>query len=173
MRPYEFWSNDRRFGLSVREKEMAGILALCSGAKPSETGGILVGLYTPAHDCAIVTHVTGAPPDSRSGCSWFHRGTQGLQPWLDRMWVSMRHFYLGEWHFHPGREPVPSPGDVDQMKSISESPSYRCPEPVLLIVGGDPESRWAARAYVFPRHRRFIVLPMEDRVRPESSPVGL
>src|SRR5438874_5552195 len=79
----DFWSNDRSFGLHVGEEPMWNILWLCGRSGSCETGGILVGHYTDAHNCAVVTAVSGPTADSNSGKTTFYRGTRGLQKWLD------------------------------------------------------------------------------------------
>ncbi len=154
----EFWPEDRQFGLRMTEKQLKEILRLCKQACPLETGGILIGHYTDSNDCAVVTEITNAPPDSRSGNQWFVRGVRGLQKKLDRLWQRGNGFYLGEWHFHPFGSPSPSHTDGKQMQEISKTEKYHCPEPVLLILGGDPESNWTAQAYAFPRGRKFLAM---------------
>lgn len=60
-----------------------------------------------------------------------------MQGCLDELWRrSKRRYYLGEWHFHPGGAAEPGPTDTEQMAKIMQSASYKCPEPVLLLVGG-------------------------------------
>lgn len=149
----EFWSPDCRFGLRLSWGDIRRIRALCTRAEGNETGGILTGFYTPRHDCACVTGVTGPPRDSRTGATWFHRGIVGLQHLLDRLWSETSRYYLGEWHFHPGASPEPSSVDIAQLRRIAVSPEYRCPEPVLLIIGGGPPLAWSLRTYVFPKHQ--------------------
>jgi hypothetical protein len=110
-----------------------------------------VGHYGEGLDWALVTKVSAAPRDSMAGRYSFERGVQGLERWLKRLWKAPRRaYYLGEWHFHPHGSAAASAHDRAQMTAISRSPAYRCPEPVLLIVGGDPGSSWRASAYVFP-----------------------
>ena len=41
---------------------------------------------------------------------------------------------------------------------IAESPTYCCPEPVLLIVGGWAASAWEVGVYVSPRSRALTEL---------------
>jgi integrative and conjugative element protein (TIGR02256 family) len=154
----EFWSEDRRFGLTIDDRELLQITGICSRANAKETGGILVGLYTEALNCAMVTAISDAPPDSRIGRHWFDRGVAGLQRWLNKLWFKKRHYYLGEWHLHPNGLPNPSQTDIDQMKAIATSSEYRCPEPILLIVGGSLTSRWKMKAFVFTNGERFIEL---------------
>ena len=60
----EFWSPDRQFGLKIPEEKIALLLAMCAQSTPHETGGILIGFYTTARDCAVVTAISRAPSDS-------------------------------------------------------------------------------------------------------------
>lgn len=153
--PYcEFWSEGDRFGLKMRDELLHELLRLCERASPRETGGILLGSYSGSLDCALVTSVTKAPADSRSGRTWFVRGVRGLQSKINQMWRRKEGFYLGEWHFHPFGEPAPSGTDSAQMREIALSPHYNCPEPILLIVGGDPPKEWKVRAFIYQRARR-------------------
>lgn len=152
----EFWSEDEKFGLRLDYDRVTDILRLCQAASPNETGGILLGRYNHEHDCAVVTNVRSAPSDSKSGRTWFIRGVRGLQRLVDRFWQRERIYYLGEWHFHPFGSPCPSPTDANQMREIALSPQYHCPEPVLLIIGGNPVRDWSAVAYVFPRDQQYV-----------------
>ena len=132
----EFRSRDGRFGLKLDEKLVQRIFAFCEASGGCEIGGILAGFYTPQHDCAVVTTVTGPPIDSRRGKTWFQRGTRGLQRLLRHLWSQDQRYYLGEWHFHPGAAPEPSVTDIGQLTQIAHSSIYQCPEPVLVIIGG-------------------------------------
>jgi integrative and conjugative element protein (TIGR02256 family) len=143
-----FRSLDGRFGLRLRTRDLRAILGHCKVAGSNETGGILAGRYSSNLDCAVVHHASAPPNDSRAGRTWFNRGIRGLQSWLDGLWRSRR-YYLGEWHYHPGAAPDPSRTDEEQMASIAGSVDYKCPEPILLIIGGDPNGAWAARAFVY------------------------
>jgi integrative and conjugative element protein (TIGR02256 family) len=157
----QFWSDDRRFGLEISSRYVSRMLEQCAHSKAREVGGILVGYYTAAQDCAVVRAISGPPPDSRSGRNWFHRGVVGLQEFVDRIWYVDRHYYLGEWHFHPDASPVPSHQDAKELKRIASSIPYRCPEPVLFIIGGNPTQGWITGAYVFPRGEEAIELVLK------------
>jgi integrative and conjugative element protein (TIGR02256 family) len=155
-----FRSSDGRFGLRVEPPQVARLLSLCAASEGRETGGVLVGRYASKHDLALVSSVVGPPADSRGGRTWFHRGVHELQSLLDRIWRGRREYYLGEWHFHPGAAPEPSSTDFATMSSISLSTEWRCPEPVLLIIGGDPSAEWCASAMVTTRAgQRILLLP--------------
>jgi integrative and conjugative element protein (TIGR02256 family) len=150
MSDLEFRSKTNAFGVRIRSDTLTRVLESCRRYAPEETGGILVGYYTDALNCAVVTDASERPPDSRSGRTWFTRGTVGLQGWLDGLWRRRnRRYYLGEWHFHPGGAAEPSPTDTEQMAKITHSASYKCPEPVLLLVGGSADDRSYVRVYVF------------------------
>lgn len=130
---------------------MERILQLCRETGNVETGGILVGHYTKRHDWAIVTDLSGPPIDSNRRSTSFHRGVKGLQTWLHQLWESKRIYYLGEWHYHPFASPEASSVDRNQLKEHSETVSLRCPEPIMLIFGGNPDDAWQIKAYVQPK----------------------
>jgi integrative and conjugative element protein (TIGR02256 family) len=159
----EFWSADHRFGLKLKASHLAGILSICQKAAPSETGGILVGQYTARLDCALITSFSGEPPDSAHGKTWFQRGVLGLQNWLDRLWEKRMGYYLGEWHFHPYATPEPSLDDIRQMEEFAVAPNLHCPEPILLIIGGNPSVAELVRlnGFVFPRGGQMQKLEKE------------
>lgn len=146
-------SADNRFGIRLEAAHVASLLAECLKAGNQETGGILIGLYSRDHAMAFVTEVTSPPIDSKHGHTWFDRGIRGLKRKLQVSWRKANTFYLGEWHFHPGAPPNPSPVDSTQMAQIATSPHYACPEPILLIVGGTEEQRSAA-GYVYEKGSR-------------------
>ena len=127
---------------------------MCRESGDLETGGVLVGRYSDAHDTAIVTRVWGPPEDSIRRRTSFWRGTQGLQKQLDALWKA-REFYLGEWHYHPQGAGQPSIGDKRQMARIADSLDYNTPEPVLIVVGG---LEWEVVAHVFRRNSTAIGL---------------
>jgi integrative and conjugative element protein (TIGR02256 family) len=143
-------SADGRFGLDVGEKEFSKILKDCQGSDGHETGGILVGKYTKNHDCALTTVITTAPNDSSKKRTTFFRGSEGLSDILGDLWTKKKEYYLGEWHFHPFAVPTPSGIDINQMREIARTTSYKCPEPVMLILGGDPVGEYVVRVFVFP-----------------------
>ena len=67
---------------------------------------------------------------------------------LEERWREGYH-YLGEWHFHPRGSPTPSGNDRRAMAKIALDDVYRCPEPILVILGGRPKSDWSLSATLF------------------------
>jgi integrative and conjugative element protein (TIGR02256 family) len=157
--PLVFRSRDYRFGLTLGQAQVRTLLRFTRTAGAKETGGVLVGRYSEELDLAYITQVSAPPRDSKAGGYSFERGYQGLQAWLLKLWRAPEPtYYLGEWHFHPYASPEASGPDREQMRSIAASASYACPEPVLLILGGDPKGAWDVRAYVFPQRAEVVPL---------------
>lgn len=166
--PAPAWASaDGRFGVEIQPGALRRALALCERAGTSETGGVIIGRYTASLDCAVVTELRGPPKDSRAGPTWFVRGAQGLADYLRTLWVRERRYYLGEWHFHPRASARPSAQDVAQMQEIARDERYRCPEPLLLIIGGSPPSHHELAAFVALATKSLTPL---DRRRERPSP---
>lgn len=89
---------------------------------------------------AIISLASGPPSDSTAGRTWFVRGINGLGRMLDKCFKSAGSYYLGEWHFHPFASPSPSSQDIQQMLTIAKDKKYNCPEPIMIILGGDPNT---------------------------------
>lgn len=154
----KFLSDDSRYGLIVEHKVIQNMLSICTASKALEVGGIIIGTYDLENRYALVSRILSAPIDSLRGKNWFHRGVYGLQSLLDRYWIQSRKYYLGEWHFHPYSSAIASSLDVKQMTSISTTNNYNCPEPIMIILGGNPKRDWEMRAYVFPRNKMWVEL---------------
>ena len=86
----------------------------------------------------------------------------GLRHLLAKFWKEpKRHYYLGEWHYHPAKTVEPSCEDFTQMRLISESSDYNCAEPVLLIVGEGMGIDLPAKVLVFPKGTPVLNLKPE------------
>lgn len=154
-----FRSEDGRFRLELESRHVRALLRLAGRAGRRETGGVLVGHYNEELDCAHVTCVSPPPRGSSATGTRFERGAVGLGPWLQRLWTARRSaYYLGEWHFHPHASPEPSAQDCAQMKTLARRESVRCPEPILVVLGGDPHGEWDVRACVFPLGQDLVRL---------------
>ena len=129
-------SLDRRFGIALPAPILGAMTAECARRQGIETGGILAGRYDEKLRLARIALATAPPPDSTGGHAWFRRGTTGLNRLIAQLWRG-GDYYLGEWHYHPSGAPVPSGQDIDQMRVIAADSRYACPEPVLVICGGN------------------------------------
>lgn len=158
---------DGSYSVVVEAAVLQEIDRFCTAAGKVETGGVLVGRYSEDRTTALVLEATSPPEDSRQGSAWFKRGIAGLRALLKRRWNAReRTYYLGEWHYHPARQVVPSGDDFAQMASIARTNHYRCREPLMMIFG-------AARAPTGTRTRtvRTFVCP-SDSLAAEVFPVG-
>lgn len=99
--------------------------------------GVLFCEYTVSLQKAIITELSDAPIDSKAGYNWFYRGIKGLKRLLADKWTKRGEYYLGEWHLHPNSSPNPSIIDIRQMKMNARNKEFNCPEPILLIIGGN------------------------------------
>lgn len=125
------------------------IVAECINAGLNETGGILIGHYSEDGSTAIVFEATARPADSLANRTTFQRGSKGLRSLLQNRWKAGK-YYVGEWHFHPRGLPEPSSDDFESMKNIAANLNYQCPEPVMIILGGNPAGTYSLSASVFP-----------------------
>jgi integrative and conjugative element protein (TIGR02256 family) len=163
-------SADGRLNLELPEPIIEEMLEHCGRSYPMETGGILVGHYSDDSRFAHITDLVPAPSDSISKRFSFQRGVRGVQRFLNQMWPKRR-YYLGEWHFHPDGSASPSGTDANQMREVAYAESYHCPEPVLVIVGGNPPERFTLESYVFPRGTRdAVALQLEPLNSQEGLP---
>ena len=157
-----FASRDERYRVTVPKNCTTAMLAHARASLPRETGGIIVGRYTETLDHAILTDALGPPADSRGWATGFVRGVHGLARALRGLWSSsVPTYYLGEWHFHPFSAAQPSGDDADQMFSIAHGDRYRCPEPILLVLGGDPAGAWELSAHVYTNDGEYLPLAPE------------
>jgi integrative and conjugative element protein (TIGR02256 family) len=115
------------------------IIECCKKSVNKETGGIIAGYYSVNLNTANITYASPQPIDSLQGFCWFKRGVNGLKKRMDNMWYNKNEYYLGEWHYHPNSKPDASKVDIIQMHSISRNKKFNCPEPIMIIIGGNNE----------------------------------
>lgn len=154
--PIELWTAKDQFGVRIPQAVVDQMIAYCLASHPLETGGILVGKYISYGDCADVVTASCPPHDSKRGSTWFIRGTRNLQRWLDLLWKKREQHYLGEWHYHPSAGSQPSRQDKEQIRKIARNMKARCPEPLLIIIGGDTCDGFTLSCFVSPAGRSLL-----------------
>ena len=114
---------------------------------PNETGGILFGYYSEDLEAATITDVFYNIEDSKGRFRSFVRGKKGFKRFSTYMWSNGK-YYLGEWHTHPHSLPNMSMQDKKQMVKIKENKEFKCPEPILAIVG-ENNNEIIIQTYIF------------------------
>lgn len=151
--PLELWTAKDLYGVRIPQAVIDRVIACCVASHPLETGGILVGRHICDGDCADVVAASGPPLDSKHAPTWFIRGTRHLQRWLNLLWKLHEQHYLGEWHYHPSACSHPSGQDMEQIRKIAKNMKARCPEPLLIIIGGDAFDGFTLSCVVNPAGR--------------------
>ena len=155
-----FQSQDMRFGLKIPKDELHSIYKMCSDSS-KETGGILIGYYSDDLSWANVTKATAPPAGSVHYAFSFIREGKPLARLLDRYWKK-KQYYIGEWHFHPNASAEPSGTDRNTMCGLASTKSLHCPEPILLIIGGNCKN-WHIHCSVFTDKKEILLLPVEPQ----------
>lgn len=132
----------------LASRASANMIEVATKAGRCETGGILIGRYGAEKWSADIVEATPKPHGSSAGWFWFQRSEKGLARLLEERWSDGFH-YLGEWHFHPGGSPIPSGPDIRAMQKIAHDKAYHCPSPILVILGGSPNTKWSFSATLF------------------------
>jgi integrative and conjugative element protein (TIGR02256 family) len=160
--PLHFVSSNKKFELCIPGELLDQITVRCMLAGSSETGGVLVGKYSDDRHTAQVTAVSDSPKDSIGDCTSFTRGIKGLGGWLRHLWRRKSQYYLGEWHFHPMAGSQPSMLDDRSMLDIAKARVYRCPEPILFIIGGGERRGWFFHAQVTTSDGKVVLLSRRE-----------
>lgn len=158
-----FRSTCGKFGISFQRVLLSKMLKECWNAGHYETGGILFGKYNDDLNDANIIGFSTAPSDSKSGRFSFQRGIAGLQKMLLSLWQKAdREYYLGEWHFHPFSSSMASSTDKQQMFAHANDSKLQCPEPIMIIIGGDPSRAWNVNIAVYTRDGVVHTLMPQD-----------
>lgn len=152
-----FKDKSQIYNIYLGKETYEQMIGYCSKANPYETGGVLIGSYSYNQTIADILQITPPPKNSKRSKYNFYRGSSGLKEILDIVW-NQGLYYLGEWHYHPNASVVPSHTDLKQMFALSNNNDLKCPEPILIIIGGN-EKDWKISAGVFS-NRRYVCLEL-------------
>lgn len=146
-----FQDKNQIYNIIISKTAYEKMLLYCERANPYETGGILIGNYSLNQATANILQVTEPPKNSKHARCNFHRSSCGLKKLLDAAW-DQDQFYLGEWHYHSNASTNPSCTDISQMITLAHNSKLKCPEPILIIVGGH-SNNWELFISVFSNKR--------------------
>ena len=128
------------------------IINVCMKSYPFECGGILIGLYSEDCKTAFITDISRQNGEYRTR---FLRKNSGLIKLLKEQWKNGK-YYVGEWHYHPGNSPKPSNTDISTMYNLCTSKDLKCPEPILLIIGG-AKKYWSFDVSVITKQKHIML----------------
>jgi integrative and conjugative element protein (TIGR02256 family) len=131
-----FKDKSQRYAVMLDQLVYDKIILCCKEYNPFETGGILIGKYSADQSTANILQATLPTKKYKPSRCTFHRHTNGLKKILDESWEKGQ-YYLGEWHYHPNFSATPSSIDLKQMRTLAENEELKCPEPILIIIGGN------------------------------------
>ena len=108
-----------------------------------ETGGIIVGEMRPLDESIVITDVSAPFEKDVRGRFHFNRKSDGHQEYMDRLWSEsgLKKMYLGEWHTHDQKNPVPSSIDINNWEKI-EQRNKVAPEMYFIIIGTQRMEIW-------------------------------
>ncbi len=131
---------------------------------PLETGGMLMGYWTPQGPVVIMATVSG-PKAVHNRTTFVSDGNHDEAEAARIYEESGRiHTYLGDWHSHPGGSGQLSKLDKDCMATISEHQPSRCPRPLSVIVRGPVSpGEWVVCVWLLDEGR-FSVLQPDERM---------
>lgn len=142
-----FEDRNQSYNIYLCKEAYEQMIFYCRNSNSYETGGVLIGNYSQNQNIANILQITPPPKNSKHSKCSFHRGSGGLKELLDTLW-NQGLYYLGEWHYHPNASAIPSHTDLNQMFDLSINVDLKCPEPILVIIGGN-EKGWSISVGVF------------------------
>lgn len=121
------------------------LLSAFADSFPRETAGPLFGEYAASKSGGMLDIATlrEAPAAiMQSGLFSCTTDAALMQRLCDERWPQT--YYLGSWHTHPGADPIPSDTDIATAIERACDPAEKCPQHVMLILGGTPRTpRWS------------------------------
>ena len=148
-----FQDENRIYNINLKQEAYDQMIFHCNESHPYETGGILIGSYSVDQTTANILKITPPPKNSKLEKCRFYRSSKGLKKILDEAW-DQGQYYLGEWHYHPNAFSLPSVTDKKQMINLSQSKQLKCPEPILIIIGGY-KNNWNVNVHLYVNNQEI------------------
>lgn len=152
---YMYESSNGNYGVIIPTIVIGRIKEMCARSIPNETGGILIGKYSKDCKWAEIIDATSPPEGSEHSARSFVRCGEKILCFLNQLW-EQNQYYVGEWHYHPNFSPIPSGIDLRTIYKFSKNKKLNCPEPVMLIIGGNP-SNWSEHIAVYVKDQEIIL----------------
>lgn len=105
-----------------------------------ETGGVLLGVIN--GDVIAINHASEPGPKAEKESTRFLKDRVFCQQYIDRKYLEhgQSASYIGEWHFHPNGDNLPSNTDLSSLTNIANSEGYLTETPIMIILSynGEP-----------------------------------
>jgi integrative and conjugative element protein (TIGR02256 family) len=103
---------------------------------PNECGGFLLGYYSKDF---LTLHITDLllPKKQKKSSYSFERSVDGLKIFFNKLLISKKYYYIGEWHTHPNGSSMFSQTDLKAMIEIVSCDTVNITNPILLILAID------------------------------------
>ena len=150
-----FYNNDHDIAIELKIDILKEIHKKCIESYPKETGGVLFGYYK-EENLAFITDIWEEENTLNKNKTRFVRGTNGLKNISDELW-KQNIYYLGEWHYHPDGTCDASNTDIQTIIGISKNNMYKCPEPIMLIIGSLNAKSFSEAFYLVNKESLIII----------------
>jgi proteasome lid subunit RPN8/RPN11 len=155
--------NDASWTLHIAGGVRDTMFELLRRARPSETGGLLIGQINSKRKIVYVTRLLGPPKDSRGYAYGFYRGVRDLPETIKEIEQRTGGLlgYIGEWHTHPMGGAELSETDIEAVENLRDMLD-RVPLPTFVTIvtpdGIHPHFFEAdSPRYEMPRARRLTI----------------
>lgn len=149
------------------------------GRIKTEIGGQLFAQFERGE--ARVVRATGPNATDKRGWTWFRPDLRKQNTEIQKLFQQGFHF-VGDWHTHPEREPMPSSWDTDSMKDCFKKSRHQLKAFLMVIVGRAdfPNGLWVSlhqgdvveRLIHEPARRETIKVNPARLLRPNHDPNG-
>ena len=123
----------------LAKSAIAVMLAEAEASAPNETGGVLLGVSSPAE--VWIDHAIGPGPNAVHKPKSFIPDAEYHREQIASLYetTNRRVEYLGDWHTHPGMVAYLSNVDLKTLRGIAQFQGSRQSRPVMAILGdGNP-----------------------------------
>lgn len=117
---------------------------------PNECGGFLVGYYSKDFKILYITDFI-LPKKQRGSKFLFERSIDGLKEIFYKLFISKKHYYIGEWHTHPNGSSIYSQTDLNAMIKIANCDTVNITNPILLILSISQSSVQEFSIYIYDK----------------------
>lgn len=123
----------KNVSLMIEDSLLEKLTKVALQNSPNESGGFLVGYYSQDF---MTLHITDfvLPLQQKSSSFLFERSIIGIKEVFNKLFVTKKYYYIGEWHTHPSASSMYSQTDLKAMIEIATCETVNITNPILLIL---------------------------------------